>query len=33
MSIIFFALREKFLGEYFRQNISEIAFKSWQTHI
>lgn len=33
MSINFFAMRDKFLGEYFRQNLSEFAFKSWQSHI
>jgi hypothetical protein len=33
MSIIFFAMREKYLGEYFRQNLSEIAFKTWPSHI
>jgi len=33
MSIIFLAMSDKFLGEYFRQNLSEIAFKSWQSHI
>jgi len=33
MSIIFFAMREKILGEYFRQNLSEIAFITWQSHI
>jgi len=33
MSINFFARREKFLGEYFRQNLSEIAFITWQSHI
>ena len=33
MSINFFALRDKILGEYFRQNLSEIAFITWQSHI
>jgi len=32
MSIIFFAMREKTLGEYFRQNLSEIAFITWLSH-
>ena len=33
MSIIFFAMRDKILGEYFRPNLSEIAFKTWSSHI
>ena len=33
MSINFFAMRDKTLGEYFRQNLSQVAFKSWQSHI
>ena len=33
MGINFCAMRDKFLGEYFRQNLSEIALKSWQSHI
>ena len=33
MSIKFFAMRDKILGEDFRQNLSEIAFKTWQSHI
>jgi hypothetical protein len=33
MSINFFAMRDKILGEYFRQNLSEIAFKTWSSHI
>jgi hypothetical protein len=33
MSLIFFARRDKFLGEYFRQNLSEIAFKTWPSPI
>jgi hypothetical protein len=33
MSINFFAMGDKILGEYFRQNLSEIAFKTWSSHI
>ena len=33
MSINFFAMRDKILAEYFRQNLSEIAFKTWPSHI